>query len=137
MFSRKIRVQPLQEKSSKGATSALMKMNDFGQLDFPIKIWVDQGKEFQGEFANFCVSNAIDVYDSFSETKSCMAERYIRTLKTLLYKVFEEQQTFRYLPQLQKFVKLVNSRNKRSIGMAASEVTQRHVPIILLLKLPG
>ena len=47
-----------------------MKMIDFGKLDFPIKIWVDQDKAFQGEFAKFCVSNAIDVYDSFSETKN-------------------------------------------------------------------
>ena len=63
-----------------------------------------------------------------------MAERYIRTLRTLLYKVFEAQQTFRYLPQLQKVVKLVNSCYKRPIGMAASEVTQRHVPSLLALQ---
>ena len=134
VFSRKIRVQPLKDKTSKSAASALMKRIDFGKLDFPIKILVDQGKEFQGEFAKFCASNAIDVYHSFSETKSCMAERYIRTLKTLLYKFFEEQQTFRYLPQLRKFVKLVNSRYNRSIGMAASEVTQRNVPKLLALQ---
>ena len=134
VLSRRIRVQPLKNKTSKAATSAFEKMINFETLDFPIKIWVDQGKEFKGEFAKFCASNAIHVYHTFSETKSCMAERYIRTLKTLLYKFFEEQQTFRYLPQLQKFVTLVNSRYNRSIGMAANEVTQRHVPKLLALQ---
>lgn len=134
VLSRRIRVQPLKDKSSKAAKSAFEKMIDFEKLDFPIKVWVDQGKEFKGEFASFCASNAINVYHTFSETKSCMAERYIRTLKTLLYKFFEEQQTFRYLPQLQKFVKLVNSRYNRSIGMAANDVTQRHVPKLLALQ---
>ena len=55
-FSRKIRGQPLKDKTSKGAASALMKLIDFGKLDFPIKIWVDKGKEFQASLQNFVPS---------------------------------------------------------------------------------
>ena len=64
VLSRKIRVQPLKNKTSNAATSALKKMINFDKLDFPIKIWVDQGKKFQGGFAKFCSNNAIEIYHS-------------------------------------------------------------------------
>ena len=63
-----------------------------------------------------------------------MAEKYIRTLKSLLYKFFDERRTFRYILLLQKIVELVNNKNNRHIGMAASRVTQRHVPKLLALQ---
>ena len=44
-------------------------MINFDKLDFPIKIWVAQGKEFQGEFAKFCSNNATEINHSYSETK--------------------------------------------------------------------
>ena len=109
-------------------------MINFERLDFPIKIWVDQGKAFKGEFAKFCASNAIHVYHTFSETKSCMAERYTRSVKTLIYKYFEEFQTFRYIQHLQKFEALVNRRWNRAIKMAAEDVTADHVPYLLALQ---
>ena len=133
-LSRKNQVQPLKDKTSNAATSALKKMINFDKLDFPIKIWVDQGKEFQVEFPKIRSNNAIEIYHSYSETKSCMAERYIRTLKSLLHKFFEARRTFRYILFLQKFVELVNNRYNRSIGITASQVTQRHVPKLLALQ---
>ena len=73
--------------------------------------------------------------------KGAWREGYIRTLKTLLYKYFEEYQTFRYIPQLQNFVSLVNKRRNRSIGMAADDVNAKHFPHLVSLQkrqsLPG
>lgn len=130
-LSRKIRVRPMRSKTSVAAKLAFENMLNFDTLEFPIKIWVDQGKEFKGEFQKFCDTNQIELYSTYSETKSCMAERYIRTLKTLMYKFFEEHETVRYLPHLQKFVSLVNKRYNRSIGMAADDVTSQHIPQLL------
>lgn len=115
-LSRFVRVQPMMNKSAEEAKQAFQKMIDVPTLTFPIKLWVDQGKEFQGAFKTFCDNNEIEVYHTFSETKSSMAERAIRSLKTLLYKYFEEFETFRYMHHLQKFVKIMNSRVNRSIG---------------------
>ena len=133
-LSRKIRVQPLKSKTALAAKLAFERMVNFETSEFPIKLWVDEGKEFKGEFKKFCRENQIEVYHTYSETKSCMAESYIRTLKTLLYKYFEEYQTFRYIPQLQKFVSLVKKRQNPSIGMAADDVNAKHVPHLVSLQ---
>ena len=115
-------------------------MVNFETFEFSIKLWVDERKEFKGEFKKFCGENEIEVYHTYSETKSCMAGRYIRTLKTLLHKHFDEKQTFKYIPQLQKFVSLVNKLQNRSIGMAADDLNANHVPHLVSLQkrsLPG
>ena len=53
----------------------------------PNKIWVDQGGEF---YNNVCKkwlsSNDIIMYSTYNEGKSVVAERFIRTLKSKLYK---------------------------------------------------
>lgn len=63
-----------------------------------------------------------------------MAERYIRTLKTILYKFFEEYRTFKYIHLLPKFTSLVNGRYNRAIGMAAAKVTAEDVPKLIALQ---
>ena len=140
-LSRKIRVQPLKSKTARAAKLAFERMVNFETFEFPIKFWVDEGEEFKGMFRKFCREDEIELYHTYSETKSCMAERYIRTLKTLLYKFFEEYQTFTYIPQLHKFVLLVKSRRNRSIGMAADDVNAKHVSLLVSLQkrqsLPG
>ena len=80
-LSRKIRVQPLKSKNALAAKLAFERMVDFETFEFPEKFLVDEGKEFKGEFKKFCIENEIEVYQTYSETKSCMAESYIGTLK--------------------------------------------------------
>ena len=136
-----VRVQPLKSKTALVAKLAFESKVNFENFQFPIMLWVDKSKEFKAEFEKLCTENEIEVYHTYSETKSCMAERYIRTLKTLLYKYFEEYQTFRCIPQLQKIVSLVNKRRNRAIGMAADGVNAKHVPHLVSLQrrrsLPG
>ena len=53
----------------------------------PNKIWVDQGSEFyNGDFKKWLSSNNIIMYSTYNEGKSVVAERFIRTLKNILYK---------------------------------------------------
>ena len=133
-LSRKIWVQPMLNKTAAAAKAAFEKMLNFETMQFPIKLWVDQGKEFRGEFLKFCNDNDIEVYSTFSETENCMAERYIRTLKTILYKFFEGHRTFKYVHLLPKFASLVNRRYNRAIGMPAANVTAKDVPKLIALQ---
>ena len=53
----------------------------------PNKIWVDQGGEFfNNVFKKWLSDNDIIMYSTYNEGKSVVAERFIRTLKTKLYK---------------------------------------------------
>ena len=92
VFSRFIRVKPMRNKNAETTRAAFIRMcSDQGNnLIFPKKLWVDRGKEFFGDFRDFCQDVGIHIYHTFSETKACFAERAIRSLKSLIYKYLEE-----------------------------------------------
>ena len=51
------------------------------------KIWVDQGSEFYNNaFKYFLKINNIEMYSTYNEEKSVVAERFIRTLKNKTFK---------------------------------------------------
>ena len=53
----------------------------------PNKIWVDQGGEFYSNvFEKWLSDNDINIYSTYNEGKSVVAEIFIRTLKNKLYK---------------------------------------------------
>ena len=53
----------------------------------PNKIWVDHGSEFYNDkFNSFLKDNDIEMYSTFNEGKSVVAERFIKTLKNEIYK---------------------------------------------------
>ena len=48
----------------------------------PNKIWIDQSSEFYNNtFKDFLKINNIEMYSTYNEGKSVVAERFIRTLK--------------------------------------------------------
>ena len=75
-------------RDKKGATivNAFQKMlsNSKRKLN---KIWVDQGSEFyNSHFKKWLKDNNIEMYSAHNEGKSVVAERFIRTLKSKIYK---------------------------------------------------
>ena len=53
----------------------------------PHKIWVDHGSEFYNNvFKKFLKENDIEIYSTFNEGKTAVAERFIKTLKNKIYK---------------------------------------------------
>ena len=53
----------------------------------PNIIWVDQGGEFYNNlFKRFLKLNNIEMYSIYNERKSVVAERFIRTLKNMIFK---------------------------------------------------
>ena len=74
----------------------------------PEKICVDKGREFSGEFSQLCTNNDIELYLTHSETKSAFAERNIRSLKAIIFKLMHENNTDTYIENLQQFVDVIN-----------------------------
>ena len=54
----------------------------------PQKVWVDDGTEFLGAFKTLCNKRGIHLYSTFSEKKSAVAERNIRSLKKYYLPIF-------------------------------------------------
>ena len=72
--------------------------------------------------ANCFEDVGINYYHTYSETKVAIGERDIRTLKNLIYRYLEENDTLSYIKELQMFVDVINSRINRSIGLAPENV---------------
>ena len=55
----------------------------------PSKMWVDKGQEFY----NKDVQKQVEVYSAENEEKSCVIERFNRTIKEKMFKYFSANNT--------------------------------------------
>ena len=86
IFSKQVWVVPLKDKKDVSIVNAFQKiLNDSNRK--PNKIWVEKGSEFyNNSFKRWLRDNDIEMYSIHHEGKSVVAERFIRTLKTKIYK---------------------------------------------------
>ena len=86
LFSKYAWVIPIKDKKGTSIVNAFKKIISEGQRK-PNKIWVDQGSEFYNNtFKDFLKINKIEMYSTYNEGKSVVAERFIRTLKNKIFK---------------------------------------------------
>lgn len=143
VLSRYLWVEAIKVKTARSCMEALVKIiNQNKQSPIPKvcssakspeKIWVDRGREFSGEFAKFCRENGIEIYSTKSETKSALAERNIRSLKSLIFKYMHEHDQSNYINQLDKFVSIINNRVNRMTKLAPVSVSKKDVPYLVSL----
>lgn len=95
----------------------------------PRSLHTDKGREFVNKpFQKFLENNNINFYKASDPvTKAAICERYIRTMKSLIYKYFTYTGTECYCEILESLVVLYNNRWHRSIGMAPAEVNERNI----------
>ena len=86
LYSKYAFVIPLKDKKGISIVNAFNKIiKQYNRK--PNKIWVDQGGEFYNNiFKKWLSENDIIMYSTYNEGKSVVAERFIRTLKSKLYK---------------------------------------------------
>ena len=85
LFSKYAWVVPIKDKKGTSIVNAFQKIISEGRK--PNKIWVDQGGEFYNNlFKRFLKINNIEMYSTYNEGKSVVAERFIRTLKNKIFK---------------------------------------------------
>ena len=90
----------------------------------PNKIWVDQGSEFYNKsFTDFFKMNNIEMYSTFNERKSVVAERFIRTLKNKIYKYMTAFSNNVYYDAFDDIVNKYNNTVHRTIKMKLIDVT--------------
>ena len=85
IFSKYAWVVPLKDKKVKSIVNAFQKI--ISERRKPNKIWFDQGSEFYNNFfKHFLKINDTEMYSTYNEGKSVVAERFIKTLKNKIFK---------------------------------------------------
>ena len=98
----------------------------------PNKLWVDQGREFYNKLMQeWLNNNDILIYSIHNEGKPVIVERFIKTLKTKIYKKMTANDSKSYLSYLNKLVVGPNNNtyhhsiNKRPINADYSALTEK------------
>ena len=89
----------------------------------PNKIWVEKGSPFyNNSFKKWLKDNDIEMYSIHNEGKSVVAERFIRTLKTKIYKNMTSESKSLYIDKLDDVVGEYNNTYHRTIKMKPIDV---------------
>ena len=122
LFSKYAWVVPLKDKRGISIVNAFQKIISEGRK--PNKIWVDQGSEFyNNSFKDFLKINNIEMYSTYNEGKSVVAERFIRTLKNKIFKHMTAVSKNVYFDVLDDIVDKYNNTVHRTIKMKPIDVT--------------
>ena len=122
LFSKYVWVTPIKSKKGTSIINAFKKIILKGRK--PNKIWVDQGSEFYNNaFKDFLKINNIEMYSTYNEGKSAVAERFIRTLKNKIFKHMTAISKNVYFDVLDVIVNKYNNTVHRTIKMKPIDVT--------------
>ena len=115
-------VVPIKDKKRVSIVNAFKKIISEGRK--PNKIWLDQGSEFyNNSVKDFLKINNIEMYSTYNEGKSVIAERFIRTLKNKIFKHMTAISKHFYFHVLDDIVNKYNNTVHRTIKMKTIEVT--------------
>jgi len=120
VFSKRAWAVPVRTKSGRDVTEAFEKILDKGQCNM---VQSDKRTEFlNSTFQSMLRRRGIHLYTRENEDlKASVVERFIRTLKTKMYRYFTHANTRRYLDVLDNLLHSYNNTYYRSIGMSAQK----------------
>ena len=122
LYSKYAFVIPLKDKKGISIVNAFNKIIKQSNRK-PNKIWVDQGGEFYNNvFEKWLSDNDINMYSTYNEGKSVVAERFIRTLKNKLYKHMTATGKNVYYDVLDDVVNKYNNTKHNTIKMKPIDV---------------
>jgi len=113
---------PLKKKSGKEVAETFMKIIRGGRC--PANLQTDQGKEFyNADMQRLIKKHNINHYSTYSIMKASVVERFNRTLKNEMWKMFTLNGTYKWIDMLPNLISQYNMRKHRTIGMRPIDVT--------------
>ena len=123
IFSKYAWVVPLKDKKGISIVKAFQIILKQSNSRKPNKIWVDKGFEFyNASFKKWLQDNVIVMYSTHNEGKSVVAERFIRTLKSKIYKYMTSISKNVYIDKLDDIVDEYNNTYHTTIKMKPIDV---------------
>lgn len=95
----------------------------------PVKIQSDKGREFVNKHVKYYFSDKdIQFFTTLDPaTKAAICERFIRTIKGLIYKYFTFSKANKYVEVLQSLMYVYNNRVHSTIGRPPSHVNENNI----------
>ena len=84
-------------------------------------MWVVKGREFY----NKDVQKLVELYSTENEEKSCVIERFNRTINEKMFKYFSANNTRKYVDVLDLLVDQYNNAIHSSIKMTSKEASRK------------
>lgn len=130
VFSKRAYAQPMKRMRDFDATIAMENMLKM-LPDLPKIIITDLGTEYYNSkmralFQRFGIKH----YSIRGKHKACVAERFIRTIKSRLERYFWEKKTHNWVDVLQDFIENYNNTYHRSIKMSPNAVNENNRKIV-------
>jgi len=122
IFSKYGWTETLHKKTGTEVATAFKSIFSKGRT--PKKLWVDKGKEFYNQdVKSLLESRSCSLYSTENEEKSCIVERWNRTMKEKMFKYFSANSTRKYIDVLDEMVNNYNNTRHSSIKMTPVEAS--------------
>lgn len=130
-FSKVADALPVKDKTASSVTEAMkvILLRDRNRMKL---LQTDNGKEYYNRLFNKLMSDhGIKHYSTNSEKKASIIERFNRTLKNEMYKLFSYKGTYKWYDSLPDLISQYNNRYHRTIGMRPVEVSELNKDMVL------
>ena len=113
-------------KNKRGDTVAEAFMSIFEEGRVPKKLWVDKGKEFWNKNVDEVMNKfEVERYSTQNEEKVSVVERWNRTIKGKIWKLFSARNSLVYSDKLEEILKDYNNTKHSSIGMTPVQASKK------------
>ena len=116
---------PMKDKAAKTVFDSFISVIENSKRQ-PQKIHCDKGSEFYNKmFDKFLDENKIIRYSTYSEFHNPIVERFVKTIKTWLWKEFTARDTKRWVDLLPGLLKRYNNKVHSTIKMTPSDASKK------------
>ena len=125
VFSKYGWIKPLKDKKTESVSSAFDGIFKKAKRK-PEMLWTDKGSEFISKhFKEFLKKNKFKLYHTENEEKSSIVEKWNKTMKNKMWKMFSANNSTVYWGKLVKLVDNYNNTYHSSIKMTPTEASKK------------
>ena len=125
VFSKYGWIKPLKDKKTESVSLAFDEIFKKSKRK-PTMLWTDKGSEFISKhFKEFLKKNKIKLYHTENEEKSSIVERWNKTMKNRMWKMFSANNNTVYWVKLEELVDDYNNIKHSSLKMTPIEASKK------------
>jgi len=124
VFSKKAWAVPIKKKTSNDTMQAFKLI--FESKRIPKTIFLDKGNEFKGECEKLFQKHQIKIVTSTTKLKASVVERFNRTLKEKIFRIFTFNKNTKYSKILPEILDSYNNSYHRSIKTTPNSVNEKN-----------